>query len=228
MVKHTQEEFIAKLQEIYNDTYDYSRVVYDGYEVPVTLVCDIHGEFLITPNKLLSRKVGCQRCSRRDSKAIFMQKASAVHADKYVDTAVVYITSRVKVCITCPKHGKFWQLPKTHLEGHGCKLCGNATPKGKYSSAPTILYYFKIKDVWKIGITTKSVAERYNKQDTFGISNIITWQFATGLEAYTYEQSIVSKYSKYAYTGTTPFTDGTGTTECFTVDIYKLHNQQEP
>jgi very-short-patch-repair endonuclease len=28
------------------------------------------------------------------------------------------------VCIICPKHGEFWQIPNGHLEGKGCYHCG--------------------------------------------------------------------------------------------------------
>ena len=32
-----------------------------------------------------------------------------------------------KVCIICPEHGEFWQIPATHLKGIGCPKCGRLT-----------------------------------------------------------------------------------------------------
>ena len=45
----------------------------------------------------------------------FIHKAKAVHGDKYDYSKVKYVNSYTKVCITCPKHGEFWQLPQNPL-----------------------------------------------------------------------------------------------------------------
>lgn len=29
------------------------------------------------------------------------------------------------MCIICPEHGEFWQIPSDHWGGHGCKICSN-------------------------------------------------------------------------------------------------------
>ena len=89
-------------------------------------------------------------------------------------------------------------------------------------TAPAILYYFKIDNVYKIGITGSMLEKRYNVYDRSRISEIQIWNFDTRQEALNYEQGIIKLYSKYRYVGTTPFTDGTSTTECFTIDIYSI------
>ena len=53
----------------------------------------------------------------------FIKKAQAVHGDRYDYSKVVYANSSTEVCIICPEHGKFWQLPSNHLKGHGCVKC---------------------------------------------------------------------------------------------------------
>lgn len=55
----------------------------------------------------------------------FIRKAKQVHGEKYDYSKVEYVNQLTKVCIVCPEHGEFWQAPKSHLMGHGCKLCGN-------------------------------------------------------------------------------------------------------
>ena len=55
----------------------------------------------------------------------FIKKAREVHGDKYDYSKTVYVTSRDKVCITCPKHGDFYQTPNKHLMRRGCPLCAN-------------------------------------------------------------------------------------------------------
>ena len=53
----------------------------------------------------------------------FIKKAKKVHGDKYDYSKVKYTNSQTKVCIICPIHGEFWQLPYSHMKGFGCKKC---------------------------------------------------------------------------------------------------------
>ena len=53
----------------------------------------------------------------------FIEKARRTHGDKYDYSKVDYVNSVTKVCIVCPTHGEFWQNPKSHLRGLGCKKC---------------------------------------------------------------------------------------------------------
>ena len=55
----------------------------------------------------------------------FIEKAKAIHGNKYDYSKVNYITNNIKVCIICPIHGEFLQTPRAHLEGKGCKKCAN-------------------------------------------------------------------------------------------------------
>lgn len=62
----------------------------------------------------------------KDSKTeSFIKKAILVHGNKYDYSKVIYKSSVKKVCIICPEHGEFWQTPKCHLKGQGCRLCFN-------------------------------------------------------------------------------------------------------
>ena len=60
--------------------------------------------------------------SQKDNE--FIIKAREVHGDKYDYSKVKYVNSKTKVCIICPKHGEFWQIPSSHLRGIGCNKCG--------------------------------------------------------------------------------------------------------
>ncbi len=53
----------------------------------------------------------------------FIEKAIAVHGDKYDYSKAEYVNNRTKVCIICPEHGEFWQTPRQHLNGYGCRKC---------------------------------------------------------------------------------------------------------
>lgn len=53
----------------------------------------------------------------------FIAKAKKVHGERYDYSQVVYVNSRTKVGIICPKHGLFWQNPIGHLIGYECEKC---------------------------------------------------------------------------------------------------------
>mgnify|MGYP006899621681 CR=1 FL=1 len=148
----------------------------------------------------------------------FRDKAVEVHGDRYDYSQVVYTKAKNDVTIVCKVHGEFTQTPDNHLQGKGCSSCA---VNGFKMDIPAILYFFKIKNTYKIGVTNGTLEKRYNKTDRLQMSEITTWYFPTGREAYEYEQNIIKLHSNYKYTGVTPFTDGTLTTECFTININK-------
>lgn len=55
---------------------------------------------------------------------LFAKIAGEKHNGFYDYSKTIYINNRTPIIITCPKHGDFVQLPKTHLRGSGCKKCG--------------------------------------------------------------------------------------------------------
>lgn len=56
---------------------------------------------------------------------IFIEKARAVHGDKYDYSKVEYINNKTKVCVICPEHGEFWVRPDKHTSlKSGCPKCG--------------------------------------------------------------------------------------------------------
>jgi very-short-patch-repair endonuclease len=46
-----------------------------------------------------------------------------IHGDRYDYSKVIYITSKIKVCIICNLHGEFWQTPDDHLHNRNCPSC---------------------------------------------------------------------------------------------------------
>lgn len=132
MKKLTTEEFIERAKKVHGNKYDYSKVEYKGNKEKVCITCPIHGEFWITPNHHLKGH-GCKKCGiderakkRSSTTKEFIEKAKNIHGDKYDYSKVEYVNSTTKICIICPIHGEFWQLPSSHLSGIGCPNCQNS------------------------------------------------------------------------------------------------------
>ena len=133
--KFKTDEIIEMFKKVHGNKYDYSKVEYTKMHDKVIITCPIHGEFKQEAHAHLKGQ-GCPKCGiearsdkRKDNKKQFIEKAMAVHGDKYDYSEVNYIDSQTKVCIICPKHGEFWQMPYSHIGGQGCPKCYNEERK---------------------------------------------------------------------------------------------------
>lgn len=89
------------------------------------------------------------------------------------------------------------------------------------------LYYLKVTTdtnqiLYKIGITNRTVNERFNLTDLSKIEIIKQKLYERGQDAYELEQKLLKMYKQYQYTG--PNVLESGNTELFTVDILLLHH----
>jgi len=57
------------------------------------------------------------------TKRDLIAKAIKVHRNKYNYSKVYYENNKTEICIICPSHGEFWQLPRVHFMGHDCQGC---------------------------------------------------------------------------------------------------------
>ena len=143
-------EFIEKAKKVHGERYDYSKVEYINAHTKVCIVCPIHGEFWQTPNNHTNKTKpkGCPKCAGKlvtDTDS-FIKEARKIHGDKYDYSKVRYINAHTKVCIICPIHGEFWQLPTNHLRGKGCQKCKNEL-LGNLNSSSTNDFIIKAKNV---------------------------------------------------------------------------------
>ena len=127
MEKFYFEDFLKKANEIHNNKYDYSKVEYVNNKTKICIICPVHGEFWQLPCNHLKGN-GCKKCNDEKRKFTieeFIEKSRKIHGNKYDYSKVNYINSQTKVCIICPIHGEFWQLPISHIRGYGCFKCRN-------------------------------------------------------------------------------------------------------
>lgn len=117
--------FIEKAKEIYGEKYDYSKVEYINNKTKVCIIDPLNGEFWITPNNFLRGHSNKKKSTTKLTLDDFIRRSTSIHNGQYSYDKVEYINSRTKVCITCNKHGDFFQKPQNHLLGNGCPQCGN-------------------------------------------------------------------------------------------------------
>lgn len=121
----TTEEFIQKAKATHKDKYNYDKTIYTKATDKVIITCPIHGDFEQKASNHLSGQ-GCPKCSgiQRKTTAEFINDVRKIHGNKYDYSKVNYINNHTKVCIICPEHGEFWQLPQDHLQKKaGCPKC---------------------------------------------------------------------------------------------------------
>lgn len=127
------EEFIDRAKACHTIQYDYSKVVLNGVQSIVRIICPIHGEFKQRACTHL-RGHDCPKCGyaqnaikRTKPLEKFIEDAIRVHGDKYDYSQTVYIGAKKKVAIRCKKHNMvFWQKPNAHLNGNGCPICAQS------------------------------------------------------------------------------------------------------
>ncbi len=184
--------FIEEAINVHGNLYNYSNFAYINNKTRGIIYCRKHGGFEQRPDNHLNGQ-GCPECKKdtiskslRSTFEYFRKQAIQIHGSKYDYDNVDYINNHTKVEIVCKKHGIFLQVPNSHLNGSGCKMCSNERNKtniGGYSNKlfelypekknkHSILYLIELeKDdehLLKIGITTQvTVYERFRSKNTF-------------------------------------------------------------
>lgn len=123
------EEFKQKANLKHNNQYDYSKVEYVNNKKEVCIICKKHGEFYVRPDNHLKGS-GCPICygTHLFTKEEFVEQAKQIHGNKYNYSKSDYINAKTKVCIICPEHGEFWQIPNAHInQKQGCPICKEST-----------------------------------------------------------------------------------------------------
>lgn len=126
-------ELENKFNRIHSNKYNYSKSVYSGTKIKITITCPIHGDFEQSPQGHLAGK-GCRKCAvennhinQAKTTTEFISLSKKIWKDHYEYTNTTYKGSKVPLTLFCNKHKKeFLQTPGTHLTGaQGCKECAN-------------------------------------------------------------------------------------------------------
>ena len=151
--------------------------------------------------------------------------------EKSIDIKLLenYVTNNTKIKHLCTCNEEFLQSPTNIYRGSKCKKCHKHSEgyhgKSYYKDKPTYLYYIKINELYKIGITIdrgeflSSINTRFEKDIKRGIDiKIITgYHFQNGAEAYELEQQLISLNKHHKYIGEDILISGNS--ELFTKNI---------
>ena len=217
--KH-KEEFKKISSEIHNDIYSYEFDNYKGFDIEYLIYCSKHNKFFLQkPNYHMKGSTGCFECEIEKVKLNYklplndlLNMFYKIHKDKYrydrvLDNSYVTFDSLIDIyCKECKEY--FPQSILVHKNSTGCPKCVNKARSfslNKHSfNKPTTLYYIEItksnKKYWKIGITTKTVENRYKAElNNYDIKiKILSLEhFNNGKEAYLKEQMILNSFSEY-------------------------------
>ena len=114
---------------MHSSKYDYSKVSYINTKTRIEIICPIHGSFFHTAWNHLNG-CGCPKCKNINNglKKDIAIKHFAILPQMFIMifyqySNANYIKSQIKVAITCPIHGDFYQMPYMHLYGAGCPKC---------------------------------------------------------------------------------------------------------
>lgn len=225
ILAHTTDIFITKAQTVHGKKYDYSKVVYKNNHTKVDIICKEHGVFSMAPLNHLSQQQGCPTCgnitrTNKNTKLLstFIKQANLVHANKYDYSKSIYTKDASPIVITCPIHGEFTKTANGHLAGQGCPSCSKY---GFDRNSPGILYYLSINNgqAYKIGITNRTVEERFLVSDLQKIEVVQYWHYDKAEKALNKETKIKQLCKNYRYTGTNLLSSGN--TELFNINILK-------
>lgn len=222
------EAFIKKAKKVHKGMYAYDKVQYVHSQQNVIIECPIHGSFEQRPANHLAGK-GCGLCGNvnrgllsRGNTEKFIKKAKLKYGELYDYSKTEYITSTLPITVICLEHGAFSITPENHLQGTGCPKCA---VHGFNKTKPAYLYYLKITTednqiLYKIGITNRTVNERFQLKDLQKIEIVKQKLYSSGEDAYNWEQKLLKMYQNYKYKG--PDILSSGNTELFTEDIIAL------
>ena len=228
--RKTKEDFIQEANTVHNYTYNYSDVIYINNKIKVKIHCSNNHTFEQTPYAHVGLKQGCPFCKRlnKTTTEAFVLKATKIHKGLYDYSQTIYNGARNKVKITCKKHGMFEQVARNHLNSaQGCPTCGkevNGWTKTNFinlckknNEGCGIFYvlrcYNETESFYKIGITSKSIQDRYRRNGAMPYSYEIVQELSVEAECAYDLEKLFKKQLKTSQYVPNIFFDGF--TECF-------------
>lgn len=166
---------------------------------------------------LKASELGLRGDSRIKSHEDYENQLFEMQSDAY--PLEPYIRALTPIKHTCLKDHIWYAAPNDILRGRGCPSCAIY---GFNADKPATLYYICIEDkYYKVGITNRTIEERFNLDKEKNIKIIAAFNYSKGIDAKTAEKAILLKYRDYLYKGPKVLKSG-GNSELFSVDLTQV------
>ena len=223
-LRKSQEDFVAQMRAIHGDAFDLSEAIYVNAHTPVIVTHHCGNRYSTTPTTLLKGKT-CAKCSVEALKQTTANRKIPIkyklfNLEEYTVLGE-YVTARTPIKIIHNTCGTvFTPTPDNLFNKY--TTCPKCSFYGFNPEASAILYYLSINNgtFYKIGITNRSVEERFKQQDLRNIVILKEWFFKQGKTALEKEQELLTIFKDYRVTSKE--TISSGYTELFNTDILKL------
>lgn len=194
---------------------------YINNKTPIKHTC-INNHVWSAPPETILKGAGCPVCAGVETKTHAQYLQDLLDKNIQYKPLEEYVNSRTKILHECSE-GHIWSSnPNSILNGKGCPTCSK---KGFDPSKPAILYYIKFTDgistYYKIGITNRSVRERFTSADLSKATILLESYYILGSKARLEEQRILEEFKQYR--SHCDFISS-GNTECFETDVLQLDN----
>ena len=224
--KLKQEEFMALLLLKHGKKYNYEKTCFLGLSKPITVTCLTHGDFVCRASRHLEG-TDCQKCKAKENGTklrntfeYYLPQIKDKHGKRFTYDSASFVQYTKPMSIHCEVHGWFTQSLKNHLDLDRPGVCPECRLTGFKKTIPATLYYLRVGTAYKIGITNRSVAQRYSTSDREKFTVISEQHFALGRDAYEKEQSLLKKHKRYKYVGVDLLESGNS--ELFSTDVLEL------
>lgn len=192
---------------------------YNGNKVPILHTCIRGHEWKAHPSNILAGH-GCPICTGKGSKTHEQYLQQLKDIDATVTPKEEYRTAQSLLEHECLICSFVWKTTPSSVVNQrtGCPKCSKT---GFNPGVPANLYYIKIGKYYKIGITNKTISDRFRSDNDKPIKVLMLKHFEDGRDAKAKESEILKEFSP-VYAG--KYLRSGGNTELFDWDILQLDN----
>lgn len=191
--KKTHEQY---LNELFEREIDFEpQEKYKGANIKIKHICINGHEILKAPSSIL-RGHGCGLCNGNSLKTTEQYKKEI--ASKNITILENYINNATPILHKCNICNTEWKAqPGVVKIKTGCPSCAKS---GFKPDKPAILYLFKYKGYYKLGITNRRLKDRYIYDNINEFQIIFEKQYKIGKRAQDLERYLKRRYKKYRIT----------------------------
>lgn len=196
---------------------------YKNKNSKLSLTCETcNYQWKCSPSSFL--KNGCPNCANTLPLTLEIIQNRLDSTNRDIKVSGEYKNTLLNIDCQCTVCGGTWKCSTSNLlAGRNCLDCNPAVGGGFDYSKPGSLYYLRVsvedKTYWKIGITNRSVKERF-KGDLNKITILYFHTFDLGSQAALCEKNILNMFKAYKAENVNALK--TGNTELFTKDVLQM------